>query len=168
MIFKGVNGETIEFSLEYSDYSEMTGFIFRSEVTMLSLYLRIQDTLTMTGIYVLEVEKIINWFEKLLSSDAIQPRLLTLHDQFYFDVGENNSNGKVVYITYDTTVPVPGMGGYSLAPGRTEEDLFKKMSMKCEMNTIQIERVIKKLKAELTIEMEIGQRVESQKPKEEL
>ncbi|WP_420572558.1 WapI family immunity protein [Kordia sp.] len=165
MIFKGLNHKHIDFSLEYFDQAELTGFYTQLEITGLSLYLQIEDALTMTSILVSEVEKIINWFEKLLLNEPVEPRLLTMNDQFYFDLVENNSDSKLIRITHDNTVPVPGVGGYSLAPGTKKEDFFKKVFVDCEMNSMEIERVVKKLRAELDIEMEIGWKVESKRPK---
>lgn len=167
MIFKGQNNEVLNFDLEYYDDSEVTGFMLQSEITRLGLYLNLGNIFSDNGsILVSEVHEIIEWFEKLFLNKSVEPKLLILDNQFYFDLLENNSNSKVILITYDTTIPIPGIGGYCLPPGAKKEDFFKKTSIKCEMDNLEIERISKKLKAELEIELEIGLRVESKKLKE--
>jgi hypothetical protein len=169
MIFKGLNNEILHFDLEYWDGSELTGFMWQSKITRLRNYIDFgKNTYSIGSILVSEVWGIIEWFDKLLLNKPVEQKLLILDNQFYFDLIENNSNSKVVRITYDTTVPIPGIGGYSLSSGAKKEDFFKKTFIKCEMDNLEIERISKKLKAELQIELQIGLQVESKKPKEEL
>ena len=165
MVFKGVDNQQVVFNLKYYDDSEITGYIAESEIIRLHLYLEIGETLSHTSILISDVEKIIKWFERLSLNNLIEPKLLIMDNQFYFDLIENNLSSKIVRITYDTTVPVPGIGGYSLAPGYKYEDLFKKLYMECEIDNLELQRIIKELKTELQIELQIGLQVESNKPK---
>ena len=166
MVFKGQNNEILNFDLEYYDDSEITGFMLQPEITRLGLYLNLGNIFSENGsILVSEVHEIIEWFEKLFLNKSVEPKLLILGNQFYFDLLENNSNSKVILITYDTTIPIPSIGGYYLPHGAKKEDFFKKTSIKCEMDNLEIERISKKLKAELQIELEIGLRDQTKKPK---
>ncbi|MVO08145.1 hypothetical protein GOQ30_03070 [Flavobacterium sp. TP390] len=140
--------------------------MLQSEITSLRLYLNLGNIFfDNVSILVSEVQEIIEWFEKLLFNKSVEPKLLILDNQFYFDLLENDSNSKVILITYDTTIPVPGNGGYYLPSGAKKEEFFKKTSIKFEMDNLEIERISKKLKAELQVELEIGSRVESKKLK---
>ncbi|AXG70255.1 hypothetical protein KORDIASMS9_02494 [Kordia sp. SMS9] len=165
MVFKGIYDDFLYFDIEYQDQSEQTGYICQQEINQLSLYLSFSNKLCFSAILVSEVQEVIRWFEKIALNKSVEPKLVILHKQFYFDLLENNSNLKVIRITYDTTIPIPGMGGYSLAPGSKKEDLFNKNFFECEMDNQEIERVVKKLTAELQIELQIGWQVESKKPK---
>ena len=165
MVFKGINDDFLNFTIEYADYSEHVGFIWQQEISQFKLYLSFWNELNFASILVSEVEDIIQWFENILLNKPVEPKLILLNDQFYFDLLKNDSNQKLIRITYDTTIPIPGVGGYSLAPGMTKEDLFKKVAIECQMDNIEIERIVKKLKTELEIELEIGLQVESKKPK---
>jgi hypothetical protein len=165
MIFKGLNDEILQFDLEYTDDSELTGFIWQSEISRLGLYLIFMNEYTSSSILVSDVEKVIEWFENLSLNKLVEPKILIFNDELYFDLLENNSNSKVIRITKDSTISIPGAGGYYLSSGARIEDFLKKTSINCVMDDLEIERVAKKLKSELEIELEIGLRVESKKPK---
>lgn len=168
MLFKGLHHKILHFNLEYWDDAELTGFNWQSEITRLSLHLSYWNHSFGTSILVSEVWQIIKWFENLSKNTAITPKLLVLDKQLCFELLENHQNVKTVRITYDTTVPVPGIGGYSLSPGAKKEDFLDKVTIECEMDDIQLQRIIKKLTAELEIELQIGLEVESKKPKKDM
>lgn len=166
MIFKEINNNHLHFDLEYRDDSELTGFIWQSEITRLGLYLSFSNSFTSSSILVTDVENLIQWFENLSLNQFVEPKVLIFDNQLFFDLLENNSNSKIIRVTYDRTVPITGGGAYSISPEAKKEDFFVKTSFNCEMDDLEIERIAKKLKAELQIELQIGFQVESKKPKQ--
>jgi hypothetical protein len=164
MIFKARNYEIFHFDLEYTDDSELTGYIWQSELTRLGVYLGFRNSYTSSSILVADVETLIEWFDQLLHNNSINTKVSIFNNQLYFDLLETKSNSKVIRITYDTTVPVPGIGAYSLSPGAKKEDFSKRTSIECVMDNLEIERIAKKLKSELQIELQIGLSIESKKP----
>jgi hypothetical protein len=157
MVFKGVNDQTIEFSLKYVDnYYEHTGFIHQSDVTHLIVTIAIGNRIPETGMIITEIESIIEWFTALLLNTEVESKLLIMNDRFYFELLENTEHLKIVRITYDNTVPVPGVGGYSLSPGLKYEDAFKKTAIDFEFTPESIYTIIHDLSTELQTEFEIG------------
>ena len=165
MLFKGLNNENLHFDLAYTDYAKLTGYVGQSEITRLSLYLNYKNRQTASSILVSDVLKIIEWFENLTINKIVEQKILVFNKQLYFDLLKNNFDRKVIRITYDTTVPTSGKGAYSLSPGAKREHFSTIISVKCEMDNLEVERVVKKLKAELQIELELGNHIESKKPK---
>lgn len=165
MIFKGINHTNLHFDLEYRDYYELTGYIYQSEITSLHLDLSYLNMLFSTSISISEVQQLIDWFEELLLNEYIQTKLLILDNRFSLESLKSDSKLKTVRIIYDTTIPIRGMGGYYISPDAKKEDFLEKLSIECEMDNLEIERISKKLTAELQIELQIGSQVESRKPK---
>lgn len=148
MRFNGIYNQTIEFRLEYHNLEELTGIKEESDYRI--LHLEIEEVGMCMSFLISDVKKIIEWFEGILLNKPIEPRLLTSYNQLYFDLLKNNLSSKIIRITYDDTTPVPGFGAYSLGPGIKKEDVFKKRSLKCEMDNIELQKIVKELRIELT------------------
>jgi len=148
MIFNGIHNQLIEFRLGYHDLEELTGIKEESDYRI--LYLEIEGIDMSMCFLISDVNKIIEWLEGLLLNKSIKSRLLTSDNQLYFDLLKNNLSSKVIRITYDNTIPVPGFGAYSLEPGQKKEDVFKKRFLECEMDNIELQKAVKELKIELT------------------
>jgi hypothetical protein len=165
MTIKGRNNENFHFGLEYQDDAELTGYIWQTEITRLCLYLNMENFQTRSSILVADVHQLIEWFEQLSKDKIVEPEVLILNNQLCFDLLKNNSNTKLIRVTYDSTVPIPGQGAFQLSPGARKEDFSKKNALQCEMDQIAIESVVTELKDELQAELEKGRHIESKKPK---
>ena len=60
-----------------------------------------------------------------------------------------NQNFRILRITHDTSLPVPGIGGYSLPLSVKKEDVFQKLSVECKIDDKELEGIIIQLKKEL-------------------
>lgn len=147
MIFNGINNQIIEFRLEYHDLEQLTGIKEKSNYRI--LYLAIEGINSSMCLLISDVNKIIEWFEGLLLNKSIEPKLSTLDNQLYFDLLKNNPGSKVIRITHDNTIPVPGFGAYALEPGQKKEDVFKRRFLDCEMDNMELQRIVRELKIEL-------------------
>ncbi len=155
MIFKATNNQTAEFTLvefDYENFQETTGIKWdftKEKSETLPIYIGIGIDVWSSSILISEVEKIIDWFEGLLIDREIPSKISVLDNQFYFDLLENNQNSRILRITHDTSLPVPGIGGYSLPLGAKKEDVFKKLSVECKIDDKELEGIIIQLKKEL-------------------
>ena len=155
MIFNATNNQTVEFTLSenYTEgFEEVTGIewaILNENSETLPIVVGIGTDVWNSTILISEVEKIIDWFEGLLMDKEIPSKILILENQFYFDLLENNKKYKILRITHDTTVPIPGIGGYSLPAGVKEEDVFKKLSVECKYDFEELKTITIQLKEEL-------------------
>lgn len=140
--------EKIEFKIPpyYDDIEEMTGFKSEPISHGLNLVIHghyIHDILT--SISLSEILDVIDWFKGLLLKIPVKPELYILHNQLYFNLLKNDSHSKLIRITYDGTVPVPGVGGYS----GNIEDFMKTYVMECEMDDHELRRIVVDLIDEL-------------------
>lgn len=155
MIFNATNNQTAEFTLyeiNYEEFNEHTGLkwdLTKEKPEELFIDVGIGSDIWSSLILISEVKQIIDWFKALLIDKGIPSKILVLDNQFYFDLLENNQNFKILRITHDTSVTVLGNGGFSLSPGLTKEDVFKKLSIECKIDDKELERIIIQLKKEL-------------------
>lgn len=150
MIIKGTNKSKFIFNLRFvvlSKVCEQTGLTYtdKPQLTSLPIDLGIDNHIWQKNILISDIEQIIKWFQSLLLNNIAQETILTNEKQLQFELLENNLNYKKIKITYDTTVPIPGMGGYSLAPGLKYEDVFNKQSIESEINTTELQKIVEEL-----------------------
>lgn len=151
MKFIGTKGETIEFKIPpyYDGLEEMTGLKSEPISHGLKLVIDVHDIQgiheILTEIMLSEILEILDWFKGLLLKIPVKPDLSILHNRFYLNLLKNDPHSKTVRITYDGTVPIPGVGGYS---GNIEYFL-RTYVIECEMNDNELRNIVVNLIDEL-------------------
>ncbi|WP_445711725.1 hypothetical protein [Flavobacterium sp.] len=150
MIIKGTNKNKFTFTLSFvklSKICEQTGYVYteKPQLTSLPIDLGIDDHIWQQSILISDIEQVIEWFESLLLNKVVKEIILANDKQLQFELLENKPNYKKVKITHDSSISVPGMGAYSLAPGLKYEDVFKKISIESEMDRAELQRIVEEL-----------------------
>ncbi|WP_299840307.1 hypothetical protein [uncultured Tenacibaculum sp.] len=154
MIIRGINDNEFTFTLNFvklSKVCEQTGYIYteKPKLTSLPINLGIDYHIWQKSILISDIKQVIKWFESLILNNMTQEIILINDKQLQFELLENNTSYKKIRITHDSSIPVPGLGGYSLSPGLKYEDVFKKLSIESEMNTSELQRIVDELTNEL-------------------
>lgn len=150
MIFKGINNQKVEFTLlpfDPHEFELMTGIKVRDDFEHYHVSFKLingnEDMIA--SLFISDVIKMVDWFEDLSSNKNVDSTLSVYYGQLCFDVLKNNPDIKSIRITYDGSVHIPGLGGYS---GDLEE-ILKMDVVECEMNKGQLQKVARELKNEL-------------------
>ncbi|WP_343663043.1 WapI family immunity protein [Chryseobacterium mucoviscidosis] len=150
MIFKGINGQNVEFrliSFDPKEFELMTGIKLEDDYEPydVGFNLIIGNRDMLASILISDVVKIVDWFEDLLNNKDVDLKLSVYHGQLSFDLLKNDFAKKIIRITNDGSVPIPGVGGYS---GNLNE-ILKAYFVECEMDGKELETIIMDLKKEL-------------------
>ncbi|WBX75326.1 hypothetical protein PG911_11730 [Tenacibaculum ovolyticum] len=153
MIIKETNKNKFTFTLSFvklPKICEQTGYVYteKPQLTRLPINLGFDNHIWQQSILISDIEQVIEWFDSLLLNNVVKDIILTNDKQLKFELLENNPNYKKVKITHDSSIPVQGMGAYSLAPGLKYEDVFKKLSIEYEMDRAELQRIVEELKNE--------------------
>ena len=154
MIIKGANGNKFTFTLRFvtlSKVCEQTGYVYTKKpvLTKLPLDVGIDNHIWQQSILISEIEQVIKWFENLLLNNVEEDVIEVYYKQLKFELLKHNPNFKKIRITHDSSIPIPFMGGYSLATGFKYEDVFKKISIEFEMDVTEQKRIVQELVNEL-------------------
>ena len=150
MIFKGINGQNVEFrliSFDPKEFELMTGIKLEDDYEPydVGFNLIIGNRDMLASILISDVVKIVDWFEGLLNNKDVDLKLSVYHGQLSFDLLKNDFAKNIIRITNDGLVPISGVGGYS---GNLNE-ILKAYFVECEMDGKELETIIMDLKKEL-------------------
>jgi len=153
MIFKGTNGRPFQYELIFNmlpEMDELTGFIIPKDYshTYLELLLGFDEIKGKSNIEVVEAEKMVLWFEKILRDPSDYSNLSIDYGRIVFEVIERNLSKMQLRVIYDTSKNRPGDGAYSLPLSMKFEDVFKRDEMVCEIDKEELKRITKGLRAE--------------------
>jgi hypothetical protein len=154
MKFIGTNNYTFEFFLKPIDNNqqeEITGFRLTGVPIDCKFIFLIENKIIGdvheigTGIYLSEIDNIIEWFESILLNKHIEPNFFFYHEQFQFYLLKKDGNLNKIQLNFDGIKPIPSCGGSS----GNLKDFMKKYNLEFDIDNHEIKKIVTELNSKL-------------------